>query len=83
MSALCPAAAKRDAMTDGEFWDYVFNGVEPGQSPADLDGWEGYEPPEPLDDCGFTNPCPVCGSHGACSADEDGRPLIHATGDDA
>jgi hypothetical protein len=30
----------------------------------------------------LADPCPECGAAGACSFDDEGRPLIHATGAD-
>lgn len=71
----CPEAAKREAMGDSEFWDYVLNGIEPGTLPADGDDDYFWEPEwdEP------TSACPECGVIGACGYDQEGRPLIHST----
>ena len=72
---LCPEWAKRDAMSDGEFWDYVFNRhhVEFDPSP-----WlPGLEWDASIDTIGEANPCPVCGSIIECGTDHDGRPWVH------
>jgi hypothetical protein len=63
---LCPKADRRDAMTDEEFWA----DVHPEQDCRD------DEPPVELTSL-EVDPCPVCGSTGACSYDAEGRPLIH------
>lgn len=77
--SLCPEIDKRDAMDDGEFWDYVLNGIEPG-TPQDVNDWEpdeNFYEYEPWN----REPCPECGGHGACAYDQEGRPLIHAVKD--
>ncbi len=70
---LCPEADSRDAMDDGEFWEHVFRteGM-PGSPEDDPD----LEPPED-----YGRPCFMCGAVGACSYDEQGRPLIHVDDD--
>lgn len=70
--SLCPETDLRESLDDGEFWDYVFNGVKPGENPElDFD--------EPDDDTpeDYGGPCEVCGQRGACGYDALGRPLIH------
>lgn len=59
-------------LDDAEFWDFVFNGLKPGESPAE---------PEPDDETveDFGGPCDACGAIGACGYDDQGRPLIHPT----
>lgn len=71
--SLCPESEARAAMSDGEFWEHVYG----------LDGLDGYDPDDdmnapPPDEIEPAGPCPVCGSTGACDADTEGRPLIHA-----
>lgn len=64
--SLCPEAALRARMDDGEFWAHVF-------------GYGQYES-EDLDEPEITNqlgPCPECGEHGPCAYDLLGRPLFH------
>ena len=63
---LCPKADTRDVMTDAEFWSDVYPQQEcsDDEPPVDLTSLE-------------VDPCPVCGSAGACSYDAEGRPLIH------
>lgn len=76
MSA-CPEAAKRAAMTDDEFWQYVADRLQPylgddldDESAADI-----------TDDAGsYTRECGVCGAIDACTYDTQGEPLIHAKG---
>ena len=65
--ALCPEADMRDAMTDEEFWEHVFPQPEPFEDGPDLD-----------DTTNQDKPCPLCGEHGACGYDAEGRALIHA-----
>ena len=81
---LCPEWAKRAAMPDAEFWDYVFNRDEDARL-EQLIGWEPWEPE--WDDTtdaavliGTANPCPVCGCLTTCGYDTEGRPFIHTTG---
>jgi hypothetical protein len=71
--SLCPEFDKRAAMTDGEFWSYVLQGIEPGQEP---DGYDDDYTPDTYVDLGI---CAVCGSSEACGYDTEGRPWIHAT----
>lgn len=73
---LCPEAEKRDAMSESEFWDHVAANLT---RPV----WE-YDPgDEPLDPPALlAEPCPVCGSVGACGYDAEGRALIHAVEDE-
>jgi len=65
--SLCPEAAERAAMTDGEFWDHVYGGGARG---------EPYDP-DPSEITAQLDPCPVCGERGPCGYDSEGRPLIH------
>jgi hypothetical protein len=62
----------RAAMSDGEFWQHVL-----GAGHTDDGEWliEGDAPP-------LGEPCTECGAHAACAYDEEGRPMIHATGGD-
>ena len=77
---LCPEAALRDAMDDGEFWDHVFNG---DREPVDHYDEDFNIPPEVAAawelETRLANPCPECGQHGACAYDAEGRALIHVT----
>ena len=76
--SLCPGSAKREAMSDGEFWDYVHHGIEPGTADADL---EDLIVPDEIEmaELHLTDPCPECGATRACGYDEIGRPMIHTT----
>lgn len=71
MTALCPEAQERAAMTDAEFWERVF----PQDTEPDFDDFA--EDPS----YATSTPCGVCGSLTACGYDQDGRPLIHAQDD--
>ena len=75
---LCPEWAKRAAIPEGEFWDYVFNRH---QGEDDLSWLPGYEPWSPLweavEQIGTANPCPVCGSITTCGYDDEGRAFVH------
>lgn len=71
--SLCPEAEFRASLDDGEFWDYVLNGVRPGEEPE----VHFEEDPDAVEDYG--GPCEACGAVGACAYDMDGRPLIHPT----
>ena len=72
---LCPEWAKRAAMPDDEFWDYVFNRNQPE---PDLSAWlPGFEWDASIDTISVANPCPVCGSHIECGTDNEGRPWVH------
>lgn len=75
----CPEAAKRAAMTDDQFWEYVLNGLS-GDHAGDVDE---AEPNEPWD-CGLelANPCWECGEIGACAYDSEGRALVHVVLDE-
>lgn len=65
----CSEAEIRAGMTDDEFWTHVLNAGDPDPEPdIDLD----FVPLE-------VEPCETCGALGACSYDEQGRALIHAT----
>jgi hypothetical protein len=76
--SLCPERAKRDAMTDPEFWDYVLLGIEPGTIAPE------YEPDaDELQAISDLTPCPECGEMGPCAYDLDGRPLVHLSVDDS
>lgn len=70
---LCPEADMRDAMSDDEFWEHVANNLSPPEFDPPL--WD--DGPD-LDVSVATEPCPTCGSGGACAYDAEGRPLIHA-----
>lgn len=77
--SLCPEAAMRAAMTDGEFWAHVFPQPDPvGERFPDDQEIAEYELAARLAD-----PCPECGQIGACAYDGEGRPLIHVTPEDA
>lgn len=69
----CPETAFRAELNDGEFWDFVLNGVRPGDDPEVGDDFD--------DDAmvPVLPPCEVCGERGPCGYDMEGRPLIHAT----
>lgn len=75
---LCPEAALRASLDDGDFWEYVFNHRLPGD-PEPYEGPWDDGPPE----VAYTpqHPCEVCGAITACGYDEEGRPMIHATED--
>lgn len=65
-------------MDDGEFWDYVLNGVDPGATSQEEDALENLW----FDDEDVQRaPCPECGATGACGYDDQGRALIHASFD--
>lgn len=69
----CSEADLRDAMDDGEFWAHVLYQGDPHEDHFDHSPALG-----PVE-----QPCPDCGSVGACAWDSEGRPLIHAqSGDD-
>lgn len=74
MMSLCPEAEFRASLDDGEFWDYVLNGVRPGQEPEVDFSDEDQSPPDE-----YGGPCDVCGERGPCGYDAEGRPLIHPT----
>lgn len=61
---LCPEHDKRAAMTDDEFWAYVF------PQPPEPTIWDDDGP-------GMDQACEVCGESGACGYDAEGRPMIH------
>lgn len=69
---LCPEAEFRASLDDGEFWDYVLNGIRPGDNVIEVDFCE----PDELDE-DYGGPCEICGERGACGYDAEGRPLIH------
>lgn len=69
--SLCPEAAKRDAMTDAEFWDWAFNRNDAPEPESD-----DYDEVDALP-FGTLSPCPECGEMGPCAYDDDGRPMIH------
>lgn len=59
----------------------------PGYSTAPVDAHPDLDladrPTDVLAELHLTDPCPECGSRGACGYDEQGRPMIHTTqGDD-
>lgn len=70
--SLCPDAEFRASLDDGEFWEYVFNGVKPGDPRPDRE----IEFDE-RDVTAQFDPCPVCGEFGPCGYDADGEPLVH------
>ena len=79
--SLCPEAAMRAAMSDGEFWAHVFG----------LDDHRDYDPDDDPNvpdlaeyelEARLAIPCPECGQVGACAYDADGRALIHVSTDD-
>lgn len=72
---LCGEADLRDSMTDDEFWEHVYS----REAWTANDPWDDG-PGDPLIiENGVTNPCPECGSLGACAYDAEGRPMIHAS----
>lgn len=76
---LCPEAETRSRMSDDEFWAHVFPQTVP-------ETWDVEPSVIDADDLatfsGTLLPCPECGQHGACAYDAEGRPMIHALGDD-
>lgn len=68
---LCPEAAERDAMDEGEFWERVARNL--GVNVGEPDVAQACDPQVLIEPCG------VCGSDGACGYDTEGRALIHAT----
>lgn len=70
--SLCPEAEYRALLDDGEFWEYVFNGVKPGDPPSDRE-----DEFDERDATAQFDPCPVCGETGPCGYDADGEPMIH------
>lgn len=74
--SLCPETDERAEMSDAEFWERVgcnLLGYDPG---PDCDP----EPPDHIEmaELHLSEPCPECGSRGACGYDTMGRPMIHA-----
>jgi hypothetical protein len=80
LRTLCPEADERDAENDDVFWDRVNRNLDFGADVVDVaDDCD----QDDLDDLqGSPQPCPVCGSYGACAVDAEGQPLIHATAED-
>jgi len=73
----CPEGASRAAKNDEEFWEQVNRNL--GLAP-DVVGLSDDADQDRLDGLTLADPiCPICGSHGACSYDAEGQPLIHAT----
>jgi hypothetical protein len=72
--SLCPEAAYRASLTDGEFWSYVLTGRVDGPD-------EDPDVPDEIQmaELHLSDPCPECGSRGACGYDAEGRPMIHTT----
>lgn len=70
----CTEAELQARMADSEFWDFVLNGVHPGDDPEVP--FEDLDEPDVLELHNLA-PCDVCGERGACGYDMDGRPLIH------
>ncbi len=70
--SLCPEHTYRSGLTDEEFWLHVFH--QEGIADYQVDE------PEPTDEdkLAIAEPCPECGSEGACGYDDEGRPMIHA-----
>jgi len=68
---LCPDADERDEIEDAEFWERVLGQSTPEPFEDDLE----------IDPQLAVEPCPVCGSSGACAYDAEGRALIHTTDD--
>ncbi len=63
-------------MTDEEFWEDVAASLIGPQ-------WDDDDAGDDIDSLN-ADPCPECGSTGACGWDSEGRPMIHAIrGDDA
>ncbi len=79
MQLHCPESEFRAGLTDAEFWDYVFNGLLPGQEPFDHGPWD--DGPTEFEQVNGA-PCPICGALGACGYDELGRALIHSLNDE-
>lgn len=71
---LCPEAEFRESLDDGDFWEYVLNGVLPGEEPFDHGPYD--DGPDELD-LMTAAPCEVCGATGACGWDDEGRPMVH------
>jgi hypothetical protein len=70
--SLCPEAAERAAMSDDEFWEHVLHVNDgPDHDPGIPDDIE-------MAELFLADPCPECGSRGACGYDQEGRPMIHA-----
>ena len=79
---LCPEHDMREAMSDGEFWEHVFNR---GHAQDDYDPDDDPNIPEIAEfelATRLAGPCPECGQVGACDYDAEGRPLIHVTDED-
>lgn len=71
---LCPEADLRDAMTEGEFWEHVFQQDR---------GEDNMPPGFDVEEVSLNaTPCPICGQPGACAYDDQGLPLIHALHDE-
>lgn len=70
--SLCPEAAFRASLNDGEFWEYAFNGVKPGDPRPD-----GEVEFDERDVTAQFDPCVVCGEIGPCGYDANGEPMIH------
>lgn len=75
--SLCPERAKRDAMTDPEFWDYVLLGIEPGTQFEELE----FDADERQAVADLTE-CSECGELGPCAYDDHGRPLVHVSAEE-
>lgn len=69
--SLCPEYDYRQSLSDGDFWEHVFNGGLPEML---------FEEPET--DEYIMAPCIHCGSVGACGYDEQGRAMIHCLDSD-
>jgi hypothetical protein len=72
-AVFCASSPEAAMLSDGEFWDRVFNRGEPTEPPQptvdDIERWE-------LQDR-MGGPCPECGEVGACAYDDEGRALVH------
>lgn len=67
--SLCPEAERRDAMSDGEFWAWVFNLAPDTEEELDHDDRRVL--------VGDLTPCAECGELGPCAYDDHGRALVH------
>lgn len=76
--SLCPESAKRAAMTDGEFWEYVL--LPSWERNPRIDHYAFGADREEVDlMSNIATPCPECGQLGPCGYDNEARPYIHTT----
>jgi hypothetical protein len=80
LRTLCPEADQRAAMNDDEFWDRVNQNLAFGADVVDISDDCDQDDLDDLQQ--HAQPCPVCGSTGACAYDAEGQALIHATAED-